>query len=163
MNGWEKEPEKSKMSIPFSHENYYFYARILPKVWISSGISLKEQSKLFVAALIGHHRSQFSVCLWFTHLFMHHLRPCLIWSRLGLSFDEEAAIHLLKHDSFVARWKSSHLSISSRASTHQPALCFGLPPCVEKVKPPQQEPGMYSCWHTHTPSAAEECVLFLGP
>lgn len=43
------------------------------------------------------------------------------------------------------------------------SFCFGLPPWLEKVKPPQQELGMYSCWHTHTLSAAKECVLFLGP
>lgn len=43
-------------------------------------------------------------------------------------------------------------------------LCCSFSPCVEKVKPPQQEFGMYSCWHTHThPQPAQECVLFLGP
>lgn len=48
---------------------------------------------------------------------------------------------------------------------HQPVLLYWpFSPCVEKVKPPQQEFGMYSCWHTHThPQLQRNASYFWAP
>lgn len=77
---------------------------------------------------------------------------CLFIIRLSLfsPFNAKSTICLLKHDTFAAWWKSNHLHPAPEQAHTSQCFCFGLPPCVEKVKPPQQELGMYSCWHTHT-------------